>query len=295
MTGKALTFVLRLSSTIGLWVVILAMILSGYEICFYFLIAGLGVIGLWEYFAMLRASAIPCFTGVGMFCGAAFLTASFLYIRSYGAVSSSDFDVAAVTASILLVCVWQMRKTIQAREPLENIAYTLFGLLYVPFLFNFLAKIVYLTPRLPESDWLTGQFYVIYLIAVAKFSDMGAYFFGMLFGKHPAVPHISPQKTWEGFVGGMGTALFASWLMVVCMPERLSLFRTIDLIILPLLLGLGAILGDLAESIIKRSTKTKDSSHILPGIGGTLDLIDSILFTAPILYFYLRWVLKVGV
>ena len=77
-------------------------------------------------------------------------------------------------------------------------------------------------------------------------------------------------------------------------PGRLSAFRLDDVIVLGLLLGVGAIVGDLAESIIKRSTLAKDSSAILPGIGGTLDLIDSLLFTAPLMYFYLRLVIGVS-
>jgi len=77
------------------------------------------------------------------------------------------------------------------------------------------------------------------------------------------------------------------------MPNRLPAFRFDDVLGLSLLLGFVAIVGDLAESIIKRSAHAKDSSHILPGIGGTLDLIDSLLFTAPVLYFYLNVVIGV--
>jgi phosphatidate cytidylyltransferase len=174
------------------------------------------------------------------------------------------------------------------------VAYTLFGLIYIPFLFNVLTKIVYLPPPDVATGMVTGQFYVLYLVVVTKFSDMGGYVFGMLFGRHRSVPHISPAKTWEGFAGALLTPLLASWLVHWLLPGKLPALDTIDLIVLPLLLGVAAIIGDLAESIIKRSTQTKDSSHLLPGIGGTLDLIDSVLFTAPIMYFYLRLISGVG-
>ena len=82
--------------------------------------------------------------------------------------------------------------------------------------------------------------------------------------------------------------------MVALMPRQLSYFQQSDAVILGLVLGLAAIIGDLGESIIKRSCEVKDSGHLLPGIGGALDLIDSILFTAPLLFFYLRFVLHVS-
>mgnify|MGYP001796464001 CR=1 FL=1 len=86
--------------------------------------------------------------------------------------------------------------------PLRTMAYTLFGLLYVLWLYNFITKIVYVTPRTPTGA-VTGQFYVFYCIAITKFSDMGAYLTGSLIGKHPLVPHISPKKTREGFFGAL--------------------------------------------------------------------------------------------
>lgn len=294
MTGKKLTFFLRLGSTIALWAVILTGILSGYEIFYFLLIGGLGLLGLWEYFRMLQEDDVPCFRWTGMLCAAIFLTGSFLYSREYGADSGHDFELAVLVCFIIVVFGRQMFNAIRDREPLESVAYTLFGLIYIPFLFNFLTKIVYLPPPDSATGMVTGQFYVLYLVVVTKFSDMGGYVFGMLFGRHRSVPHISPAKTWEGFVGAVLTALLASWLVHWLLPGKLPALTTFDLFLLPLLLGVAAIIGDLAESIIKRSTQTKDSSHLLPGIGGTLDLIDSVLFTAPILYFYLRLVAGVG-
>ena len=171
-------------------------------------------------------------------------------------------------------------------------AYTIFGLLYVLWLFNFITKIVYVLPRAPDGA-VTGQFYVLYLVAITKFSDMGAYLTGSVFGKHMMVPHISPKKTWEGFAGALFFSLLASWGMFKLMPGHLSALNWTHATILGLLLGFAAVIGDLAESIVKRSTGVKDSGNFLPGIGGALDLIDSLLFTAPLLFFYLRLVVRV--
>ena len=129
---------------------------------------------------------------------------------------------------------------------------------------------------------------------MTKFSDMGAYVTGSLIGKHPLIPHISPKKTWEGFFGALVFSTGGACGLLALMPEQLKYLQQRDAVILGLVLGFAAIFGDLAESIIKRSCDLKDSGKFLPGIGGALDLIDSILFTAPLLYFYLRFVVGVS-
>ena len=187
----------------------------------------------------------------------------------------------------------QMFTRLRDDAPLRTMAYTLFGLLYVLWLFNFITKIVYVVPRSPEGA-VMGQYYVLYLVAITKFSDMGAYLTGSVFGKHMMVPHISPKKTWEGFAGALFFSLLASWGMFWLMPGYLSALNWTHAAVLGLLLGFAAVIGDLAESIVKRSTGVKDSGNLLPGIGGALDLVDSLLFTAPLLFFYLRLVIRVS-
>jgi phosphatidate cytidylyltransferase len=120
---------------------------------------------------------------------------------------------------------------------------------------------------------------------------MGAYVTGSICGRHKLVPHISPHKSWEGLAGAVAFAVAGSFGLWWLIPTRLALFSATDVAVLGVLLGLAAVIGDLAESIVKRSTEAKDSSVLLPGIGGVLDLIDSVLFTAPILFFYMRLVL----
>ena len=195
---------------------------------------------------------------------------------------------------LLTVITRQMFARLREDEPLQSMAYTLFGLLYVLWLFNFMTKIIYVVPR-SETGAVMGQFYCLYLIAITKFSDMGAYLTGILIGRHPLIPHISPKKTWEGFFGAMGFSLLASLALFKLMPGHLAVLNWTHATILGLLLGFAAVIGDLAESIIKRSTGVKDSGRLLPGIGGALDLVDSLLFTAPLLFFYLRLVVRVTV
>jgi phosphatidate cytidylyltransferase len=285
-------FIFRFMSTIALWSVALLIAFSGYEMAFWGLISVFGLIALWEFYAMLDHKGLPNFKLTGMICGALMLGGSFYYFSRYGLARSYDFEIAVLLFFLLTVFTRQMFNSLRDDEPLRTMAYTLFGLLYVLWLYNFITKIVYVSPR-SATGIVTGQFYVLYLIAVTKFSDMGAYITGSLIGRHQLIPHISPKKTWEGFFGALAFSLFASVGLFRLMPGHLSMLNMTHAIVLGLLLGFAAVIGDLAESIIKRSTGVKDSGNMLPGIGGALDLVDSLLFTAPLLFFYLRLVVHV--
>src|SRR5213596_3070886 len=267
-------FILRFASTIALWTVALLIMFSGYEILFWLLISVFGMIGLLEFYRMLDHKGLPNFKITGMICGAVMLAGSFYYFSRIGPAHSYDFEVAVLLFFLLTVFGRQLFTRLRHDEPLQTMAYTLFGLLYVLWLFNFITKI-------------------LYLIAVTKFSDMGAYLTGSAIGRHLMVPHISAKKTWEGFFGAIVLALLCSLALFKLMPGHLAALTWTHATILGLLLGFAAVLGDLAESIIKRSTDVKDSGNLLPGIGGALDLLDSLLFTAPLLFFYLRLVIRV--
>ena len=286
------TFLFRFISTIVLWSVALVIAFSGYEFAFYALICVFGLIALWEFYRMLDHRGLPNFKITAMICGAVMLGGSFYYFAKMGPARSYDFEVAVLVFFLLTVFARQMFARLRDDEPLQTMAYTLFGLLYVLWLFNFMTKIVYLTPR-SSSGAVTGQFYCLYLIAVTKFSDMGAYLVGSAVGRHLMIPHISAKKTWEGFFGALAFALLASLILFKLMPGHLAVLNWTHATVLGLLLGFAAVVGDLAESIIKRSTGVKDSGNLLPGIGGALDLVDSLLFTAPLLFFYLRLVIRV--
>ncbi|MEO8205758.1 MAG: phosphatidate cytidylyltransferase [Chthoniobacterales bacterium] len=293
MSASLFTFFRRLGSTIVLWTLILASVLSGKEAVYFCLLMGMCLLGLWEYFKMLDTQKIPNFKLTAMLTAAVFLGTSFFYYRRFGPANSYDFELVMLVLFVMVLFVRQMFAKIRDQEPLQTMAYTLFGLIYIPWLFDFMTKIVYLPPA--QADGApAGQYYVLYLIMVTKFSDMGAYTFGSIFGKHPFAPHISPKKTWEGFFGALITSLLGSYWIYALIPGRLPAFGFCDLTILGLVLGFAAVIGDLAESVVKRSTHIKDSSSLLPGIGGTLDLIDSILFTGPLLFFYMRLVLQMG-
>src|SRR5258708_39627481 len=199
-------FILRFVTTIALWAVALVIVFSGCELLIWLLISVFGMIGLWEFYRMLDHKGLPNFKITGMICGAVMLGGSFYYFSKIGPAGSYDFEVAVLLFFLLTVFARQMFARLRDDEPLQTMAYTLFGLLYVLWLFNFTTKIVYLVPR-SSTGAVTGQFYCLYLIAVTKFSDMGAYLVGSLIGRHQMIPHISPKKTWEGFCGALGLSL----------------------------------------------------------------------------------------
>jgi phosphatidate cytidylyltransferase len=134
-----------------------------------------------------------------------------------------------------------------------------------------------------------GRIWLAYLISVTKLADIGAYFGGRVFGKHKLAPQASPKKTWEGTIIGVATGIVAS----IIFSEFFITYSHFTMVVsgfLGLLLGIGGQFGDLFESILKRDAKIKDS-NTLPGIGGVLDLIDSLLFNIPIVLFFLTWTL----
>jgi phosphatidate cytidylyltransferase len=126
---------------------------------------------------------------------------------------------------------------------------------------------------------------------VTKFSDTGAYAVGSLIGRHKMIPRVSPGKTWEGFGGALLFSAGASVAFAYWAGDRLPGMDLVHGVVLGVLLGASAVLGDLIESLFKRESGLKDSGHFFPGIGGILDLLDSILFNAPLMYLYLRHVL----
>src|SRR6266705_1113868 len=285
-------FILRFVTTIVLWSIALLIAFSGFEILFWLLISVFGLVALWEFYRMLDHKGLPNFKVTGLICGAVMLIGSFYYFSHMGPARSYDFELAVLLFFLLTVFTRQMFARLREDEPLQTMAYTLFGLLYVLWLFNFMTKILYVVPR-SETGAVMGQFYCFNLIAITKISAMGAYLTGSVIWRHTLIPHISPKKTWEGFFGAMGFSLLASLALFKLMPGHLSALNWTHATILGLLLGFAAVIGDLAESIVKRSTGVKDSGRLLPGIGGALDLVDSLLFTAPLLFFYLRLVVRV--
>jgi phosphatidate cytidylyltransferase len=130
---------------------------------------------------------------------------------------------------------------------------------------------------------------LVLAVFVPKFGDIGAYFAGRLFGKTPMAPRLSPKKTWEGFMGG----LILATAVAVLVGEQVPIFPwgRLQALIFGVVVGSAGVVGDLAESLMKRDAALKDAGQGVPGFGGVLDVIDSVLFAAPLSY----WLLCSGI
>jgi len=279
-------FFKRLASWALLWIVALWFVFCGWDTGCLLLIAFFGLAGQWEFYRAQEEKGHKVFKQSGLFCGALIFANSWYFlIHHAGHARFVHFGGELVLVFSLLGAFIRLVVVPEAhREPITTAALTLLGLLYVAFLFNFVALLAFM-----PGDMEQNRFVLIYLLAVTKFSDVGAYVIGSLFGRHKMIPRISPGKTWEGFAGAILTSLVISIALVEVMGRRVQEISFVDSIILGLLLPLVSVVGDLAESVVKRDASIKDSGRSIPGIGGALDLIDSILFTAPVLYFYLQF------
>ena len=287
---KTQVFAARLLSTLLLWAVVTAVFCSANVWAFIGLMSFFSILSVREYFQMTEKGGMPSQPKWGMLVSLAYI----VVIGSVLAHEGKDaleglfaIDVAFVLLMVMGGLACQLRRAVEGKNTVTEVAVTTLGFVYVVVMFSFLARLLFV----PELDSaVPGAWLVIWLVAVTKFTDMGAYAVGSLIGKHKMIPHISPGKTWQGLGGGFMFALLAGCGLFFLMPEQLGVLGNWwNVIILSLILGLLAVVGDLAESVLKRSIGVKDSGQTLPGIGGMLDLIDSLCFTAPALYFFLKW------
>jgi phosphatidate cytidylyltransferase len=289
-SSKLRTFFRRMISFVVLWGIVLGAMFSGNKFIsnsvFLIIMVALAGLGLAEFYGMMAKRGLVCFKRWGVFGGMLLMVGTFLHCTGklgiWGtAARPNDFETGFLILFVLGLCLLQLRST---DSGIASSAATLFGLMYVAWLLNFIQKINFF----PNVN---GPFYVLYFILVTKFSDSGAYAVGSLIGKHKMIPRISPGKTWEGFGGALAVSTGASVLFWWLAREKLAGMTLGHAIVLGIILSSAAVVGDLIESVFKREAGVKDSGRFLPGIGGILDLLDSLLFNAPLMYLYLRHVL----
>jgi phosphatidate cytidylyltransferase len=228
-------------------------------------ILALTVVGLWEYFSLVRPLlSLPPALGIGWGVAVAVTMATF----------SLSLSVIVLLTGLFVAFTVTLRNH-QPERSLVDVSVSLLGVVYVGFL-------------LPHLMWLrevpSGWAWVFFLLLVVMLGDSAAYGVGRMWGSRKLIPHISPGKTVEGslgaYLGNLGAAVGAwFWLL----PDR----SFGELLLLALGLGSVAQVGDLCESALKRACGAKDSGHIFPGHGGVLDRVDSLLFPLAVLYYYM--------
>lgn len=283
--SKRRVFFSRLTSTLVLWAVIGMAIQWKSQALFAGVACFFGVAGAVEYFRLLvRHSQPRSFSVFGLVVCLAYWTAVVWHVLTKRTEPPMWFDLAALTVAVQGAFLLCYRHELEGEATLQRIFSVVFGVVYTVIFFGFIMRLMYFRA---DGTELTGAFLMLYVIMVTKFSDMGAYAVGSLIGKHKMIPHISPAKSWEGLGGAMLASTIASVVLLATIPEKLAPLNWLHGMILVPILVFVAVTGDLAESVIKRCLAIKDTGHKLPGIGGILDLTDSLLFTAPIFYFYL--------
>ncbi len=226
-------------------------------------------LGLNELFDMILKKGVPVYKKTGIFMG--------LVIPLIILNPAEELVLVFLLLAFILFFALQFFKK-NHMDAILGISTTVFGVIYVSWLASYLLKI---------RQFDQGSLLVLFTILVCKASDAGAFFIGKNFGRHKLLKEISPNKSIEGAIGGFCFSILAAFLSKIYLT-RISVHH---LLVLGVLVGLAAQLGDLSESLIKRDCAVKDSGNLIPGQGGVLDTLDSILFSAPIVYLYLKYIL----
>ena len=255
------------------------------------LIIMISTLGQLEFYAMAEKADFPVFRVYGTLCGAALISATFCTIGPDPESIASCYKWENVVLLMTLIVIF-VRQFFQKKNEraLATIACTLLGVWYVPFLFNYFTRLAFAWDGADSGTGVprTGQLLVLYLVVVVKMADVGAYFVGRAIGKHKLFYRITPGKTWEGLFGGVVASIVASWVFFRVSGGDLGKLHMelVDAMVLGVAMPIVGVVGDMFESLVKRACSIKDSSETIPGMGGVLDVVDSLLFGAPVLYVY---------
>lgn len=267
MEEKHNNFLKRAATTIiGASLAFLAILWKGFP--FFIIIVIIALLGLKELYSIAHKRGYRPSYILG-----SILTLYFIIITVYDIYCLNYYiENIIITFFIILIFIFQLFKK-DFSKVLAEISITIFGSIYLGYLLSFILKI---------KDLYNGNYYLISLLIITWANDVGAYLIGTKLGKNKIFPKISPKKTIEGSIGGVifgiaGTFVSKDWLNLT-FNELLSLGLIISII---------AQLGDLFESVLKRGSGIKDSGTLIPGQGGILDCLDSLIFTAPIFYYYI--------
>ena len=230
--------------------------------------------GLYEFFYLIKKKGIPIYSYTGIIFGVLIPLSIFFQFEL-----TKKWELLFIVVVLLLIFLLQLIRK-DNNNAILGISTTLFGVLYVSWLFSFLIKIRFLLPG-TEGVKLLG-----FILIITKCGDMGALLIGSKFGKHPLLPRVSPNKTVEGSIGSFLFSVLSALLGRSLLPVDIH-FTFAHIVFIGMFFGGLGQLGDMSESLIKRDCQVKDSGKLLPALGGALDAIDSILFSAPAFYFYM--------
>lgn len=241
---------------------------------FTLLVSMVSSLALIEYFHIAKAKGIRPSTFIAVVATVLYTFSIFL-ANQYPQLTPLPFVVIGLFLLYLFIDHFSA-----ASNALSSIATTFFGMIYVTVPLALFVPIIYFFKEDPSK----GQLWILYLLATTKMTDVGALFSGRFLGKRKLLPKVSPNKTIAGAVGGTLCSIIVS-LLFAYFSQIISIEQSI---FLGFILSLFAQVGDLAESLLKRDGNIKDSGQNIPGLGGILDIVDSLIFTTPIVYLFLH-------
>ncbi len=280
MSNLQQRFIVGNISTIAMFLTIYLSNHQYLKIFFIILIAAIIGMALWEFYDMAKNKKHQPLDRYAIACSMLYLIATYI---------STQYHVFSMLPqlTLLLTMVGAFAYFFdKGQNALANIAITLLGLIYLTLPLTGMIQINYFFPAESLQD---GRLWLTYVLLVTKVTDIGAYFLGKNFGTNKIAPYISPSKTLEGSIGGLFAAILMS-LTFSLVTQYFSLPFTLSVseaLYLGAIIGLVGQFGDLAESLLKRDCEVKDSNQ-LPGLGGVLDTADSIIFTVPLVYFFMN-------
>lgn len=258
----------RIISTVVLWgVVILALVFLRAHAAVWLIVA-VSLLAQRELYHMLKVMGYRPIPALGMVAGLIIVAGSFY------------FPTVPVTPVAIVIATCGALTRERGGRSVQCLLSTIFGIVYLPFMLQYLVELMELAPN-ETAGILMG----IWVVAVTKFSDVGALLVGLKFGKHKMAPKASPGKTWEGAVGGVTTGCIVGALYVFLVQAYLpDSFAWWKALFAAIPIGIIGVVSDLVESIIKRQAGVKDSGDTIPGIGGVFDLVDSLVLSVPVGY-----------
>lgn len=244
----------------------------GSSLSFFAVVSVASLIGLLEFYRMIEAAGVNCFKWLG-------LTASVLLSLSFF-LDQSRLSQLLITSAFLAILIYRLFLKDELKAAIQGMAATFFGLFYISWMLSYLILM---------RGLQRGREYIVFLFLVIWLGDAFAYIFGKAFGVRKLAPRVSPNKTLEGSAASFGGNLLGAVIGKFWVMSDLGLGSSMAI---ALILGLLGQLGDLSESVIKRGAGKKDSGSLIPGHGGLLDRVDSVLFASPILYYYAEYFLE---
>jgi len=262
-----------MTAVVGVPFLVLAIYFGGLP--FFFVVLGIVLLGLREFYFLASESGYPSFPVLGVVSGAFLLFSVFANGMTFGQITENQ-GTPAVLSLILLLVVLRSLAHAPTDTSLSEWSVTFFGVIYVAWSLSYLVLLRDLRPQ--------GQAATYLLFSMVWVEDVSAYAVGSRWGRHAIAPHISPKKTWEGTIAGIVAAAGVAALFQRTVLR--SALRLPDVLALAVVTAALAFFSDLGESVLKRGAGAKDSSPLLPGHGGILDRFDSFILAAPFFYYY---------